>query len=204
LKKRVVVNYKGLNKWWCPGVIIKIDDTPDVALYDIKFDDGDQLNGIPERLLLLEKERFPAAVIKTNSRVVAKRSDGYWYPGTVISDKTGAEQFSDTTSCDILYDCGHQRKDLPVESIRLECNAHRESIVFMVDSAVQVESNSGDLIAATILEKTATQQSSYCAVSYVDDCPTRLRLIPWTRIQQSKEFFAKQKRRDTYRYATTH
>ena len=200
---RVVVNYNGLNKWWCPGVIIKIDDAPVVALYDVKFDDGEELNAISETLLRGEKERFPAVVIKINSRVVAKRKDGYWYPGTVTKAETGAEEFSTTVSCDIHFDSGHKKRQLSVESIRLKCNAHRESLVFMVDSAVQVKSNSGDLIAATILEKTATQQSSYCAVSYVDDCPPCLRLIPWIRIQQSKEFFAKQKRRDAYRYATT-
>ena len=168
-----------------------------------KFDDGEELNAISETLLRGEKERFPAVVIKINSRVVAKRKDGYWYPGTVTKAETGAEEFSTTVSCDIHFDSGHKKRQLSVESIRLKCNAHRESLVFMVDSAVQVKSNSGDLIAATILEKTATQPSSYCAVSYVDDCPTRLRLIPWIRIQQSKELFAKQKRRDAYRYATT-
>ena len=102
---RVVVNYNGLNKWWCPGVIIKIDDAPVVALYDVKFDDGEELNAISETLLRGEKERFPSVVIKINSRVVAKRKDGYWYPGTVTKARTGAETFSATTSCDILYDC---------------------------------------------------------------------------------------------------
>ena len=204
MKKRVVVNYNGLNKWWCPGVIIKIDDTPVVALYDVKFDDGEELNAIPETLLRREKERFPAVVIKLNSRVVAKRRDGYWYPGTVIKAETGAEEFSSTISCDVSFDSGHVKRNLVVESIRLKCNADRESAVFMVNSAVQVKSNSGDLIAAIILDKTATQQSSLCAVSYVDDTPAYLRLIPWSRIQQSKEFFAKQKRRDTYRYTTSY
>ena len=199
LKKRVVVNYKGLNKWWCPGVIIKIDDTPNVVLYDVNFDDGDQLNDIPERLLLSEKERFPAAVIKTNSRVVAKRSDGYWYPGTVISAKTGAEQFSDTTSCDVLYDCGHQRKDLPVELIRLECNADRESAVFMIGSAVQVLSKSGNLKAATVLEKSTIQPSNVCAVRFDDDSSAQRKLVSWTRIKQSAAFFIKQKTRNEYR-----
>ena len=203
MKKRVVVNYNGLNKWWCPGVIIKIDDTPVVALYDVKFDDGEELNAIPETLLRREKERFPAVVIKLNSRVVAKRRDGYWYPGTVMKTETRAEEFSSTISCDVSFDSGHVKRNLVVESIRLKCNADRESAVFMVNSAVQVKSNSGDLIAAIILDKTATQQSSFCAVSYVDDTPAYLRLIPWSRIQQSKEFFAKQKRRDTYRYTTT-
>jgi hypothetical protein len=199
LKKRVVVNYKGLNKWWCPGVIIKIDDTPVVALYDVKFDDDDQLNGIPERLLLLEKERFPAAVIKTNSRVVAKRSDGYWYSGTVTSAKTGAEKFSATISCDILYDDDDRRKDLSVESIRLERNAERESAVFMTGSAVQVVLNSGDLRAATMLEKSTIQPSNMCAVRFDDDSSALCKLFPWRKIEQSAAFFVKQNTRDAYR-----
>ena len=199
LKKRVVVNYKGLNKWWCPGVIIKIDDTPDVALYDIKFDDGDQLNGIPELLLLWEKERFPTAVIKTNSKVVAKRKDGYWYPGTVTKARTGAETFSATTSCDILYDCGHQRKELSVELIRLECNADRESAVFMIGSAVQVVSSSGDLRAATVLEKSTMQPLNMCAVRFDEDTSGLRKLVPWTQIKQSTAFFSKQSTRNEYR-----
>jgi len=197
LNERVVVNYNGLNKWWCPGVIIKIDDSPAVALYDVKFDDGEELNAIPETLVRREKERFPTVVIKIYSRVVAKRRDGYWYPGTVTKAETGAEEFSATISCDIHFDEGHIKRKLIVGFIRLECNANRDSAVFMVGSAVQVKTNSGDLITATIIERTATQPSSECAVR-IDDS-SDLRLVPWKRIRQSEDFFAKQKRRDAYR-----
>ena len=197
LKDRVVVNYNNLNKWWCPGVIIEIDDTPAIALYDVKFDDGDALNTIPETHLRRERGSFPVAVIKTNSKVVAKHIDGIWYAGTVTIANTGAAEFSDTISCDVSYDdSGHVVRNLPLESIRLICYAKQEPAVFMIGTAVLVGSDEG---VAAMVVKGLSQSPNYCTVQIVGD--SRVKSVSWTMIRQSKAFFDEKRKRDKYRYA---